>query len=1641
MTFKSVLKEVIEAFPANQTVKGANVESTLAKKGVKPEEFKFADMGIDPDKRYTKEELQQLEASRKDKFEMVELPENDNKSKYEWVSTKDELPYTTGNYRERVLTFNQGPKQAADFDRAQAEKEVQAALNTYDEAMRYWYPEGAEEQTALLKEVYDMDTEDEILDTLVSNGMDEPTAKAIYDDIVDGNSLDGIINRWVDGTASRFTSEDEANTAIAQVYDTIRRYKPDLDDSDDIVGINVDQILGPKPLTGAQYSELFDSIDIKADVHESVEALKAAGASEDAAWMLVNGKHVDGVNGKQDIVDRVMQYDEAAAKERVPSRYTSSHFAEQPNYLMHTRVYDADFDGVHTRVVDEIQSDLHQTGRQNGYSDERKPLNDRERKVLEEMRATDPREVSWDYSLLEELGVPSSDDTSEAMLRSAIDEMLETGTARTSYTGAVPTSPYEKTWLRKGIEQEISTAIDEGLEQIAFPVSGPMTEQLHRGKGVQKWYETQVVNTIKKVAKSIGATVEEKTLGGPKAIPDSTLAQLLPNLKADPKNYEKQALRVLGAWPDAVDAVMQHTDGKLTFKQLEDKLRTIGHRSENSLFSNPEYMTEFANLPRREQLTKLDELRKVLPASEVAVFAAITNGRYSIEEAMKQIQKLYAKDVFLVVKPKRELDADMRKTLADLDGHIAKHTEAGNTEQAEKLIKLRNQAQEDFSKPVKPSFTLYSSPIAGGFLVYQAIQAGHSEEQISAYLTNKGEDPEDVKEAITLGRKIEQAYAAGFSKEEIEAHLKAKETKITDVESVDPLEADKILHSLDHTWLPFGGKQYKTEGLPQELVNAEYTKRGMPIPSNEESFFTSAKDLGIRQEIVDSLVAKSEGFKRILDIEKPMAPGELIASLQVIYPNMTSVTSRTMGFFGDGTKAKATQAANEAARTHIINAAKEMGVTLIWDNGESNDPESLSTAMGIDGRWMVQREDGSTAPADPGFWESIKSEQFEIGGAVAGGIAGAKLGKSGHWSTAALSSVVGAVIGGVAGTNFDYMAQAIELNQQMNAETIVHKRLTAGEASVLGDMLAYPVVKSLGALGSGIVKAKDALVNGDSGRAYTALKENFHMTDEEVQDTLTALQRVADMPEGIQVTKPSAKFTPDGGIERAEDITVRMPMDKLMQEQGILATALTQPGGEELVRLASYLDPSVSRAVAKSVDQRARQIMESANNLTSKNIGRVLRQDLLNYTTDVKQNYRDVKAEAAKSPYLDSWAFDYTKLAIEPALTEMEKHIVDPPTLERFLRKAEVIRSRTDGRTFADLLDLRQLVNEFRFSKKMKKAVEQKAFKEVMENIDATVEQGAEVVLPGKHKQWLESWADARSQYAQMKDLEKNVLYKALTRDGIDAEQVTKTLSRYVTSLDSTWVDVMDRLPVAARSKAEGAVVNVLLNKYTAGVGAGDRAINFPLLQEELAKVSFTDPEARKFKAVINRLAPVFKNDVMLSKQHGNITIPKFQSFLTTDPVVRLQYEVASSVFNRFKQAAPTKKGRALALANKAADLLENPLNARTAKELLDEVGDSLNLAPKVLELQRAEALRRAKQKGEANPSILLYGPADNLKLSGEGTPTILHSTRIATPDLMDQIALAEGISRSDTKALDFALKARGYVAKTKGSDRVEMIK
>ena len=1121
------------------------------------------------------------------------------------------------------------------------------------------------------------------------------------------------------------------------------------------------------------------------------------------------------------------------------SRFTSEHFPDVPNYLMHTRTFDDTMDGKPTRVLQEIQSDLHQQGRVQGYGAD---------------NAREIEDIDYDINMLLERAQIEPEDYADMDMDDIVRvvEMAEIPGGRddinrlamereSGAAGIIPESPYEKSWLAKGIERELDSAVADGRQQLAIPIKGAEIGNLNRAEGVQKWYEGNVSNTAKKIAKQNGMDFELKSVGG----------------------------------------------------------------------------TEYAIIK---------------PKGTSSTHPLVT------KEQMDEGAELSMKDA------------------------LGTSTPEESARSAEILKAIDNQGKAGF-KAERPSLKLYSSPAAAVGAAYASLKAGGTEDDVRFELSEAGYEGDELDEILGDAKFAQESVDVhGDDEAEVMAFFKSQEPEIADVAS-KPLD--------------------------------------QPV---EKSFWENVEATGQMMQGNP----KKEAYGAILS-DEGMNAEQLLSRLQVISPNMSSITTRMSGYFGNEIAAKKQEEAVAASAQHIVNLAAQRGISMAFQPNPEGDGIDQISAFG-GGKWYAQGPDGQAIPIDEGFWEGMRQESQEITYGVTGAIGGAKAVSSvtkNPWLIG-LGSVVGAMTGAGVGTELDYLRDSVTLHEEMSANVAAHKALTAAEVSVIGDAIGYPLVKGAGQIWKATKAAKDFLFDGNTAGAYKALKDTMFLSDSEIADITNGLNKAT-----------------------ARDTSAMKPLEERIQ-----ATVLTQPGGEGIVKAAGSIDPQAGAAVAKAIDTRAQDILETTATLTDDNVGRILAQDLSNYTNDVKQYYGDVKSLVAKSPRINDFAWDYNKLAIKPVLETLQKNIMDPAVLERFALQSNRISDMADSRTLTDLIELRQLVNDFKFNKRITKVKDFDALNQVLSNVDGAIKQGAEVVMENP-QQWLSNYALAKTQYAKMKGLERNVIARALRRPGLTEETAVKALTKYITAIDGSFQDVMSSLPKESRKLTEGAVIDTLANKFAAGMEGGQRAIHFPLLDAELDKITFTTPKARQAKAALKDMANVFRNDVPLSQSTGNIQIPKFQSYLTVDPVVRAKFEIASSMFNWIKKMAPTSEQRNMALVSKTAKLLENPLNARLMKEVMEESGGDVQLSKQLMELQKQAAL--AKDKGAAK--VKLYGDGPVLSGKGSGPVVEIPIHRIATYEAQQTIANKYGIDLADKKLMNQALKGEGYMAVQQGSDKVRRLK
>ena len=1165
---------------------------------------------------------------------------------------------------------------------------------------------------------------------------------------------------------------------------------------------------------------------------------------------------------------RFEQVDEAG------DRYVSDHFPDMPNYLAHTRIYDDSIEGVPTRVLQEIQSDLHQAGRQLGYVDRSVGVitdkTKQEVSALYDDFMAKMNELEYADEITEEL----EDAEAEALkaLEDALTKLDPTWREADIDTEEVaeqvvkgtwdvrdaegkkliPKSPYEKDWLSKGIERELSDAIDEGRQQLAIPISGAV-ENLQRGEGVQKWYETQVTNTAKKIAKKAGMDFEIKMVGS--------------------KNFN-------------LDEVT---------REIEE-IQEIAQESGESAALD-KYFAFFNKYPVAGQ--KWGE------------------EGFGYEDPDKIIKAI-----------------------------------KGETDSVTYAV-IKNTPDS------KPDFMLYSTPTAGAFAAYTAYKNGYSEKEVNQYLIGQGYDEEEIADINSKAEKIAQAEAAGYSREEIEQFLQGKEIT-ANVEANEPPPSTLDMQGPGNPTQDVGGL-----GVPRRLY------------------------ADVKQEAYDNLSSDD------------LTASELVRNLQTLQPVLTSDTMTSIpAFFGNKAALQRYDAARRESRGKIIDIAKEeYGIDLVWQEGD----------VGQEG-WYVNTEQG-TIEVTPSFWQELKAMKGETIGGIAGGIAGFKYAPANPYAKAA-GALIGGISGAVAGGQFDYLETAMEMNMDMEAEVAAHKALNATELAIVGEVISYPVVKSLGAGWRSIVRAKNMIFEGNTQGAYQALKEVTFMSDSEIDEVIMKFEKLA------------------GGMQGNRE------------QKAIQAVALTERGMQDLVRVAGTLDPQASRAVIKAVDDRAADLLKSTADLTDPEIARVYTKDLQNYTQDVKNFYDTVKARATQSPRGLNFDWDYDKLAIEPVLERLATKITDPATSERFLLQAQRIRSFSESRNFGDLIEFRQIVNDFLFNKRIVKADDKKMLRGIIGNIDNAIKDGAPKVVENP-EQWLNDWAQARIKYSEMKNVQETAMYKMVfDKKGnmrpVQPETVVKGLTKYMGALDGSFEEVMSKLPKAGRGQYESAVVSHLADKYTAGVKGGMRATHFPMLAEELSRVNFTTPDARAMKKAISEMAETFKNDVHLAQASGKIDIPRFQSYLTTDPVVRAKFEIASGVFNYLKTWTPGKEQRNFALVKNAAKLLEKPLDAKASKDLMQEFSTDVNVTDSIKQLQQEAARAQAKDKDLGGVRVLVDANGKLVKSTSQAARKV-PAHRIANEEVIKQVADRESIT-VDSPMLEKVLKQYGYVAIAQGSDRIRFL-
>lgn len=174
--------------------------------------------------------------------------------------------------------------------------------------------------------------------------------------------------------------------------------------------------------------------------------------------------------------------DEAASRARDASKednfYHRTHHGDEPNVLFHLRVADhTDVDGKRGLLIDELQSDWHQAGREKGY------------KNIEEQKASDAAlEEAKQYSqqLREKYGGANVVSTMATVEEQNKYRDLFAKAQQLKPKSQIPDAPFKDNWYQLGLKRAIKEAADTGMDRVYLTTGARQADRYDLSKQVDE---------------------------------------------------------------------------------------------------------------------------------------------------------------------------------------------------------------------------------------------------------------------------------------------------------------------------------------------------------------------------------------------------------------------------------------------------------------------------------------------------------------------------------------------------------------------------------------------------------------------------------------------------------------------------------------------------------------------------------------------------------------------------------------------------------------------------------------------------------------------------------------------------------------------------------------------------------------------------------------------------------------------------------------------------------------------------------------------------------------------------------------------------------------------------------------------------
>jgi hypothetical protein len=305
-----------------------------------------------------------------------------------------------------------------------------------------------------------------------------------------------------------------------------------------------------------------------------------------------------------------------ADREGVQDFMNPTHHGDEPNVLFHLRVADhTDVEGKKGLLIDELQSDWHQKGRNKGYKgDIDSATLDQEMKDIIKERSSLVKEFS-DYARKNNDSISPEMQARWNEFKAREDALDE---KKRQITSAVPNAPFKDNWYQLGLKRAIKEAADTGMDRVYLTTGARQNERYSLQKHVDKLqYEpsTQTLDAWKDGQLVVSKTVPKDDL--PSFVGKSAADKLLETELVAGKNktkhelsgldldvggagmkqyYDKNYLNFLKKYAKQFDA----TVGETTLPGAAKKKSDLSTKEMHDLLDKPEFKKELERIVEQE---------------------------------------------------------------------------------------------------------------------------------------------------------------------------------------------------------------------------------------------------------------------------------------------------------------------------------------------------------------------------------------------------------------------------------------------------------------------------------------------------------------------------------------------------------------------------------------------------------------------------------------------------------------------------------------------------------------------------------------------------------------------------------------------------------------------------------------------------------------------------------------------------------------------------------------------------------------------------------------------------------------------------------------------------------------------------------